>query len=332
MTRHFQSLIMCSMIVLAVAALAVADRAGAQDWPTRPVSMIVPYAAGGPVDVLGRIMAQRLDEILGRPVVVENVSGAGGMTGTNRVAKAAPDGYQFVLGGIGTFAFIPSLFKRPLYDPVADFAPAGLIVEQPLVLITRKDFPATTLREFAIYGKLNAPKMQFGSGGAGSALHLGCVLLNAAIGIDVSHIPYRGSAFAISDLVAGRLDYLCETISTALPHIESGTVKALATLTRERSSRLPGLATAHEQGVADFDAYVWNAFFFPKNTPDRIVQRLHKATGETLDTPSVQKRLGELGVNPVPPERRSTAYLARFLPTEIAKWIAPIKASGATLD
>src|ERR1700674_4511479 len=146
-----------SAVTVFCTALAIAGGARAQAWPTRPVSMVVPYAAGGPVDVLGRIMARRLDEILGRPIVVENVAGAGGMTGTNKIAKAAPDGYQFVLGGIGTFAFIPSLFKKPLYDPVADFAPVGLIVEQPLVLVTRKDFPAGTLQEFAAYAKLNAP-------------------------------------------------------------------------------------------------------------------------------------------------------------------------------
>jgi len=319
--------------VLALCAgVAFSSGACAQAWPTRAVTMVVPYAAGGPVDILGRLLAGRLAEILGQPVIVDNVTGAGGMTGTGRVARTTPDGYQFVLGGIGTFAFIQTLFKRPMYNPVTDFAPVGLIAEQPLVLITRKDLPAGTLNEFIAYARRNAARMQFGSGGAGSAVHLGCVLLNTVIGVDVTHVPYRGSVFAISDLIAGRIDYMCDTVSTALPHIQGNAVKAVATLARNRSSTLPDLPTAQEQGLTDFDAYVWNAFFFPKATPEAAVRRLHHAISETLDTSSVRDRLAALGVSAVPPERRSTEYLARFLPAEIDKWAAPIRASGAAVE
>ena len=311
-------------------AFAVGTRA--EDWPTRPVTMVVPYAAGGPVDVLGRIMAQRLGEILGQPVLIENVTGAGGMTGTNRVARAANDGYQFVLGGVGTIAFIPSLFKKPLYNPVADFEPVGLITEQPLVLLARKDLPANNLQEFIAYARAHQAKIQFGSGGAGSGNHLACVLLNAAIGVDITHIPHRGAVYAASDLMAGRLDYMCDSMSTALPQIEGDTVKALAVLTRDRSSRLPNLATAHEQGLTDFSVSIWNALFLPKGAPEAIVRRLHDAANEAVDTPQLRARLDSLGVSVVPPERRSTAYLAPFVASEIAKWAGPIKASGATIE
>src|SRR4051812_14558348 len=173
----------------------------AQDRPTRPVTMIVPYAAGGPVDTVGRIMAQGLSELLGHQVVIENVGGAGGMNGANRVAKAAPDGYQFVLGGTGTFAANQTLYKNPVYNALTDFKPVVLIAEQPMALIARKDFPADNLQEFIAYTKTHQAQMQFGSGGPGSATHLACVLLNSAIRANVTHVPYRSAAIGIQDMI-----------------------------------------------------------------------------------------------------------------------------------
>jgi len=207
------------------AALALAGAAGAQDWPTRPVTMVVPFAAGGPVDTSARIMAARLAELLGQPVIIENVAGAGSMTGANRVAKAPPDGSVFLYGNSSTHTFSQLLYKTPLYDAVGDFAPVAAFVENSKVLIARKDFPADTLADFIAHVRAHQARLQYGSAGAGSAAHVTCVLLNSAIGVEVTHIPYRGLAPALQDLIGGRIDYICEIISTALPQIRTKAVR-----------------------------------------------------------------------------------------------------------
>src|SRR5437899_4146100 len=239
----------------------------AQDWPARPMTMVAPFAAGGSTDAIARIVADGLSSELHQPVVVENVGGAGGMTGAARVAKATPDGYQFVLGNIGTHAHSQTLYKNPLYNAAADFSPVVLIAELPQVLIARKDLPARNLQDFIAYARQHQAKMQYGSGGAGSATHISCVLLNAAIGINVTHVPYRGGGPALQDLVAGRIDYQCLDAPIAVPQIDAGAVKAIAVLTRERSAVLPTLASAHEQGLTDFAAANWCAIFLPERTP-----------------------------------------------------------------
>jgi len=310
----------------------LAAPAGAQDWPTRPMTMVVPFAAGGPVDVLGRILAQHLGEVAGKQVVVENVTGAGGMTGSLRVSQGEPDGHLFVLGSIGTHALNQTLYKKPLYNAATDFAPVALIADVPLVLIVRKDFPADDLKGFIAYAKANHTTMQYGSGGTGTSAHIGCVLLNQAIGVDVTHIPYRGGGPAMADLMAGRVDYVCNIASTAVPAIEGKTVKAMATLSRERTPVLPELATAHEQGLPNFDAYTWNAVFLPKATPAAIVGRLNAALGQVMNRPAFVERLQKVGLMVVTPERRSSGYLKQFVEDEIAKWAAPIRASGVRED
>src|SRR3954447_9930199 len=312
--------------------LTLAAPASAQTWPTRPVSMVIPFAAGGPTDVLGRVMAQRMTEILGQQVVVENVGGAGGMIGVQRVARADPDGYQFVLGTVGTHAQNQTLYKKPLYHAATDFLPVALIAEVPLILITRKDFPANNLQEFIAYAKQNQARMTYGSAGPGSATHLGCVLLDAAMGTKIQHVPYRGTGPAMQDLAAGRIDFLCEIVSTALPQIEGGAVKAIATMTKARSPVLPELATIHEKGIPNFEALTWNAFFLPKGTPEPIVKKLHDAMLQAMDSPAVKERLQSLGAVLVAPERRSPEFLAGFVTSEIEKWAAPIKASGVSVE
>jgi len=314
----------------AVAGLmAFAGAASAQNYPSRPVTMVIPFAAGGPTDVLGRVVAARMTEILGQQVVVENVGGAGGGTGSKRVAQAKPDGYSFVVGTVGTHAQSQTLYKKPLYDSAADFTPVALLAEVPIALIVRKDLPANDFKEFVAYTKANQKKMQFGSAGAGSATHLGCVVLNSALGLDITHVPYRGTGPAMQDLIAGRIDYLCEIVSTAKPQIEGGKVKALAIMTKTRSPVLPNLATTLEQGT-DVQAYTWNAIFLPKGTPADIVKKLNDAAVQAMDTPMVKDRLQGLGAMIVAPEQRSPEYLAGFLKSEIAKWAAPIKASGVS--
>jgi tripartite-type tricarboxylate transporter receptor subunit TctC len=319
-------------MIAAVVALTGASPAAAQDWPSRPLNMVVPFAAGGPMDTVGRILAQRMSELLRQQVVVENVSGAGGMTGSARVAKAAPDGYQFLLGNLGTHAASQTFYKNPLYNAATDFAPVALIAEQPFVLVTRRDLPAGNLQEFIAYAKANQAKMQYGSGGSGSATPLACVLLNAAIGVNVTHVPYRGGGPALQDLIAGRIDYQCLDTALAIPQIEGDKIKAMAILTRARSPTLPAVASAHEQGLTNFEASNWSGLFLPKGTPAAIIRALHAAVIAAIETPSVQDRLKELGATVVASDRRSPDSLQTFVASEVEKWAAPIKASGAAVD
>ena len=321
-----------SVFGAAVAALmAVAGSAVAQDYPTRPITMIIPFAAGGPTDVLGRIVAARMGEVLGQNVIIENVGGAGGMTGSARVAQSRPDGYTIVLGTVGTHAQGQTLYKKPLYNAATDFTPVALIAEVPIVLIARKDLPADNLKDFVDYTKKNQDKMSFGSAGAGSATHLGCVVLNGAMGTTVTHVPYRGTGPAMQDLQGGRIDYMCEVASTAKPQIDGSTVKAIAMLTKTRSPALPNIPTAVEQGL-NVEAYTWNAIFLPKDAPAAIVKKLHDAALETMHTPAVKDRLAGLGAVIVSDDRATPEYLGTFVKSEIEKWAAPIKASGASVE
>jgi len=317
--------------LLSLATIAQAQQAP-ESWPTRPVIMVVPFAAGGPTDVVGRIVAQRLGEIIGQQVVVENVGGAGGMTGAQRIAQATPDGYQVLLGTVGTQAYNQTLYKHPLYNSTTDFIPVALIAEQPLVLVTKKDLPANTLAEFIADIKANAAKMSFGSGGVGSSTHLGCLLLNTTVGANVQHVGYKGSAPAMQDLIAGRIDYLCDAVSTALPHIQGNNVKPIAVLARNRSAALPNVPTASEQGLKNFEANNWIGLFFPKGTPNVIVQRLHDATVKAMNTPSVRQQLEKIGTDLVAQDRTSPEYLKHFVASEIDKWAGPIKQSGVSMD
>jgi tripartite-type tricarboxylate transporter receptor subunit TctC len=316
-----------SRAVLAL-VVSIPGAAAAQDYPTRPVTMVVPFAAGGPIDVLGRILAPSLGEALGQAVVIENVSGGGGMPGSYRVAQGTPDGYQFVLGSIGTHTLSPLLAKKPLYNPATDFSPVILVAEIPLVLLVRKDLPAKNLQEFIAYAKANQDKMQYGSGGTGTSAHIGCVLLNQAIGVSTVHIPYRGGGPALGDLVAGRTDYMCNYISLAVQAVETGQVRALAIFSRERSAVLPSLPTAAEQGLPGVDAYTWNAIFLPKGTPQPIVATLNGAVSRAMDSPVARERLDKLGLDIPPKERRTPEFLGTYVASEIAKWGPPIRASG----
>jgi tripartite-type tricarboxylate transporter receptor subunit TctC len=317
--------------LVTLASLAATTDVEAQQWPTRPLTMINPFAAGGPNDVLARLFAQRMGEILGQSIIIENVGGAGGMNGADRVAKAAPDGYTFLQGTVETQAQNQTLFKKTAYNSTTDFAPVALIVEAPLVLIARKDLPVKDMKEFVAYAKANQDKMQFASAGTGSAIHLGCALLNMVTGLDIVHVPYRGANPPMQDLMSGRVDYLCDIITTAKPQIDGGAVKAIAILAKQRSPVLPDVPTALEQGF-DVDAYTWNAFFLPKGTPDAIVQKLNHATIEAMKTPAVREKLEGAGLKFVSDDRTAPAYLASFVQGEIAKWAVPIKASGVCVD
>ena len=320
-------------LVAAVAALlALPGMVRAQDYPTRPITMIIPFAAGGPTDVLGRVVAARMSEILGQQIVIENATGAGGMTGANRVKTAPPDGYQILLGTVGTQAQVQNLSRKPLYDAGKDFQPVALLAEVPLVLIVRKDLPVSTFEEFVAYAKANRGKMNYGSAGAGSATHLGCVLLDQAIGADAQHVPYKGTGPAMADLQAGRIDFLCEIVVSAVPQVQAGTVRALATLSRDRSPVLPDLPTAYEKGFQNIQAYTWTALMFPKGTPAPIVVKMRDATLATLAEPEVRRQLQTLGASIVSSDRTTPEYLGKFVQNEIDKWAGPIRDSGAVIQ
>ena len=314
-------------VVATVAAVSTPTLA--QDWkPTRPVTMVVPFAAGGQVDVLGRVLAPRLSELLGQQVVVENVGGGGGMIGSSRVARGAADGHLFVLGSISTHTFNQTLFKQPQYNVLTDFTPVALIAETPLILVTRKDLPPKNLKEFAAWAKANGEKARYGSAGVGSANHLSCILLDMAIGAKTTHIPYRGGGPAMQDLVGGQIDFNCNVVSSALPQINGKLVNTIAMLSRERVAVLPDLPTAHEQGFTNFDASTWNGIFLPAKTPPAIVKALNAAILEAMRTPAVQTRARDIGATLVAQDRRSPEYFAAFVRAEIEKWGKTIRAAG----
>ena len=315
-----------------VISLSAAADGHAQDWPQRTVTMVVAAAAGGPIDVFGRVLAERMGQVLGQSVVIENVPGAGGMMGGQRVARAAPDGYTAILGTIATHAHSQTLYKSPLYNAISDFTPVMLIAEIPLVLIVRKDLPATSFEEFVTYAKANPGKLNYGSAGSGSATHLGCILLSKAIGAEAQHVPYKGTGPAMQDLQAGRIDFLCEIVVSAVPQIQAGTVRALATLSRDRSPVLPNLPTAYEKGAQNVQAYTWTALLFPKGTPAPIVDKMRGAALTALAEPGVKRQLEALGASLVSPDRTTPGYLAKFIQDEIDKWAGPIRDSGAIVQ
>jgi tripartite-type tricarboxylate transporter receptor subunit TctC len=323
-----------AITIIVLLCVAAPPDAAAQDWPTRSMTMVVPFAAGGTSDPIARALAGGISQILGHQVIVENIGGAGSTIGANRVAKGPAEGYQFLIGSTGTFAQSQSLYKHPPYDTLKDFAPVALVSRHPIVLVTRKDLPVGSLQELIAYTKVNQAKMQFGSAGAGSGTHLACALLNAVIGVNVSHVPYRGGAPSMQDLIGGRIDYQCATDVLARAQIESGTIKGIAVLGPNRSLSLPDLASAREQGLADFDVAIWYAIAVPRAVPAAIVQKLRDATVAAMDLATVQEQMNniKMGAEMVLPDDRSSEYLQIFLESEIAKWAKTIKASGVALE
>lgn len=315
---------------LLVAGAGAAIPAAAQDWPTRPVTMVVPFPPGGGTDVLGRIVGRRLSDTLGKQVIIENVGGAGGMIGSARVAHAPPDGYQFVLGSRAD-AINQTLYKHPLYDLKTDLAPVILIADQPMILIARKDLPVDGLQDFIAYVRKNQSTLRSGSAGIGSTGYVDCALFNQAIGVKVQDIPYRGGGPALQDLIGQQFDYFCTLSPTAVPPVQAGSVKAIAMLSRRRLPSLPDVPTTFEQGM-DFEASTWFGFFLPNGTPTPIIKKLHDATVAAINTPAVQEQLAATGTFVVPPEHQTTEYLQSIIVPEIEKNGAPLKAAGMSIE
>ena len=323
------------MRVVAAAAItwaAALAPAQAQSWPTRPVTVIVPFAAGGPVDTVARILGARMGETLGQQIIIENVGGAGGMNGAARVVKSAPDGYTALLSGSAVLAINQTLYRRPLYNGLTDFEHVVMHSDSARVLVTRADFPAKSLAEFIAYAKANQGKMQYSSAGVGSGSHVCAVLLDVAMGTKITHVPYRGAGPAMQDLIAGRVDYTAEQISTALPQIRGGKIKVLATFGLDRAPGLEDIPTADEQGLKGLDCGSWGSFSFPKGTPDAIVRRLAQASNEAVESQMVLDRFKQIGVVVPAKERRTPEYLRKFVVSETARWATPIKNSGAVID
>lgn len=309
-----------------LAALApAATPAFAQDWPARPLTLVVAFPIGGDDDIVARMLAPRLAQFLGQPVEVENVAGAGGMAGAARVAKAAADGYELLLGGVATHVLSQVLYRKPPYDAVGDFAPLALVAEQPFVLIARTSLPGSRLEDLVAYAKANPRSVQYASAGEASSTHVVCSLFNAAAGIRAGHIAYAGGVPAMRDLVAGHIDYYCAAVAVAMAPISRREVKPIALLARSRAGVLPDLASAHEQGLADFSAWTWFALFLPQGVPQPVSAKLHEAALGAIGSPFFQARLREIGAEVVSPERRSEEYLRSFVQSEIAKWASDLK-------
>jgi tripartite-type tricarboxylate transporter receptor subunit TctC len=306
--------------LMLLAALTVVH---AQDYPTHPGVIIVPFAAGGPADITGRVVADIFSRHLGQNFVVENVGGAGGTVGTLRAARAAPDGYTLISGHMGTNAVAPVFYPNLGYDPEKDFQPVGLIAEQPELLAVRKDFPADNLKEFAAYAKANEGKLNMGHAGVGSVSYIGCLLLNNAIGIKPTMVPFTGTAPVMNAILAKNIDYDCDPVLGPLPHIRAGTVKALAIAAKKRSPMLPDVPTSYEQGFPQFDCSPFYAVFAPKGTPKAIIDKLAAALNKGLDEPAVQKRFTDLGAVIAEPDRRGPKALAELVHSEIVR-LTPI--------
>ncbi len=313
----------------ALALLAATTGARAQDYPTRTVTVVVPFAAGGPADVMGRIVSDIFSRHLGQSFVVENVGGAGGTVGALRAARATPDGYTLISGHMGTNALAPVFYPNLGYDPEKDFEPVGLIAEQPELLTVRKDIPANNLKEFIAWAKANESKLNMGHAGIGSVSYIGCLLLNSAIGIKPTLVPFTGTAPVMNAILAGNVDYDCDPVLGPLPHVRAGNVKALAIAAKKRSPLLPDVPTSYEQGLPQFDCAPFYAVFAPKGTPKAVIDKLAAALAQGLDELAVQKRLKDLGATIAEPDRRGPKALAALVHDTIARLTPVLKAAAA---
>jgi tripartite-type tricarboxylate transporter receptor subunit TctC len=291
--------------------------------------MIVPFPAGGPTDVLARILAEHMSRTLGQPVAIENVAGGGGTTGILRVAQAPPDGYTIAMGHMGTHGAAPAVFPDLKYDPVRDFAPIGLAASTPIVVVGRKDLPPKDLRELVAYLKAGAEGLNEAHAGVGSVSYTACALLDALVGARPNRIVYRGTGPALNDLVAGQVDYMCDQIVNLVPQIRAGTIKAYAVALPERSPALPGVPTTREAGLPEFQVTAWNALFAPKGTPAAIVKRLSTALLAALDDPATRRRIVDLGGDLSNTAARTPEGLQRLVESEVARWNKVLRGPGA---
>lgn len=319
-------------IAAAFAALVgLTASAGAQDaYPSRPITMIVPFAAGGPTDVVARIVSEHMSRTLGQQIVVENVAGAGGTTGITRGAQAAPDGYTIMMGHMGTHGAAPALYPNLKYDPAKDFTPIGLAAGTPILIVAKKDFPAKDLKEFMAYVKTNEAKVNVAHAGVGSVSHATGILLNSQLAVKPALVAYRGTGPALNDLMSNTVDYMTDQIVNVAPQITAGTIKAYAIATPERSPALPNVPTTKEAGLPGYEVSAWNAVFGPKGLPAPVAAKLSDALVKSLDDENTRKRLLDLGGVIPDKDGRTPAALQKLVESEVARWTPVLKAAGAT--
>jgi tripartite-type tricarboxylate transporter receptor subunit TctC len=325
-SRRFAAGLLAATVMLAAGSVPGA----AQDYPNRPVTVIVPFAAGGPTDVIARIVTDNMSRTLGQTFVIENVVGAGGTTGITRAKRAKNDGYTIAMGHLGTHAAAPALYPNLAYDPVADFEPIGLASGTPILILAKKDFAPKDLKEFVTYVKANEAKLNMAHAGVGSVSFTTCLLLNHILKVKPTSIPFQGTGPSMNALIGGQVDYMCDQIVNAVPQIQGGTIKAYAIATDKRDQSLPNVPTTKEAGLPEYQASAWNALFAPKDTPKEIVARLSAALDKALDDEPTRKRLLELGSDIPGKDRRGKDALHTLVKTEIAKWTPVIKAAGTT--
>jgi tripartite-type tricarboxylate transporter receptor subunit TctC len=322
MVRHLTA---AAAVIIAIAGIS---EARAEDYPVRAVTVIVPFAAGGPADITARIVADIFSRHLGQKFVVENVGGAGGTTGALRAARAAADGYTILSGHLGTNALAPAFYPNLGYDPQKDFEPIGLTAEFPELLVVRKDFPAGNLREFVAYAKSNPDKLNVGHAGLGSVSYIGCLLLHAAIGIKPTMIPFTGTAPVLNAMLSGQIDYECDPVLGTLSQVQAGNVRALAIAASKRSPLLPDVPTSHEQGLPEFDIAPFYGIFVPSGTPQAVVDKLADALNKGLNEDAVRKRFADLGGNSVETGRRGPKALADLVKSETARLMPILRAAA----
>jgi tripartite-type tricarboxylate transporter receptor subunit TctC len=304
----------------------------ADPYPTRPVTLIVPFPAGGPSDALARVVAQVMSRELAESIVIENVSGASGTIGLGRMIKSAPDGYTLGFGTIGTHVANIALFKKPPYDPLADFEPIGLAGTAPTMLLAKSSLPVSNLKEFVAYAEVNRATMTYGSAGVGSISHLACVSLLSSLKINIIHVPYRGVAPAMNDLLGGHIDFMCDQTTTALPQVLGGQIKALAILTKSKLPQLPNVETAASAGYDDINIRSWNALFAPKGTPAAIVERLNKALRAAVADADLRRQMELVGVDLPAAENLTPATVTNLIDVGLKRDVPALRARGEYLD
>jgi len=306
---------------------AISTFAAAQAYPSRPITVVVPFAAGGPTDTIARILGDRMARSLGQPVVIENTAGAGGTIAGNRVARATPDGYTVAIGHVGTHV-IAGAVQKTSYDVYADFEPIGLACANPQIIVTKMDVPAKDLKELIAWTKANGDKVSSGTGGPGTPSHIMAVYYNKETGSNLQIIHYKGSGPALQDVIAGHVDMTFDQAANALPQVRGGKVKAYAVTSKNRLTSQPDIPTVDEAGLPNFYMSVWHAFWAPKGTPKEVVNRLNAALVETLADPAVQKRLQDLGQELFTREQQTPEALRAWHKAEIDKWWPLIKTAG----
>ena len=317
-----------SVAAVGLSALALTGEARAQNYPNRSITIIVPFAAGGPTDIIARIIAQQITNSLGQTAVVENVVGAAGTTGMVRAARATPDGYTLLLAGMSTMSFSPTLYPNLPAHAINSLEPIGIVASAPIVLVVGKDVPGKTVKEFADYVKANGEKVSNGNAGVGSSSHLACSLLNSKIGAKPQIVPYRGTGPAMNDIVGGQIQYMCDQTTSVMSQVQGGGARALAVLASARSPALPNVPTIAEAGFPGTEMEIWNALFAPKGTPPEIIKTLNAAVVKGIQDQAARARFADLGAEAPGPDRQSPEALAKILAADVDKWGKVINEAG----